>query len=742
MPSSVEKAHEATKEQNGEVEAVPAGSDTAKLATVDLEPVLPEDLVPESDHGKVEEGTAGEGDEAAAIPEPEVGASKAGKEEAVASSDWNNAPVNGDLSGWTSVEAPAGAENGAAQVQSDAPPAAAAPESGVLGSGPSAAAPAVVEKGPMQVYNFYMVKVPRPADKQGKTEISSAEQQLQDKTDARDAHNRTVQAARVKRNEAFEKRKAARDVERGWLDLVKKKYSEVKPLRDSLKKMREAGRSVQQKSRDMPASEEELDRRIGGLEWRIQHESIPLKEEKQLMRDIKQLQSLRETVRANAAMFAQVHEVLGQREEVENALKPLEAEYRQLDLELQNAAKMTEQADKEYEQMDAALNAVQEKLQLANDKRQEAYVLRRSLKDQEYLKMTDFYNNKREIQEAKMMAIQANSRKAVEELCSAQVDRMLEMWSSNEEFRKNYVKDNEWSTARRLGGLDGRSLGPDEARPILGDGGHSAGPGAQQNGGQAGVSAKESASARAEKAETKEATKEVVTTATPTPTPTAVVEEKPTVKREAGRAAAASAPVVVEEVKSKEEVEREAAEMKEQRRITEMAKAKEAEERKRRIAERAQAKAQAWAQKEAERKEKEKEKKARKKAAAVMPTESDGLSDSGPAVADTTSESAADSTGSQEAVLEEVKVSSRQRKRGVTNSQKQAAKIARANGPMPPVRAKQQKVLGLSVPVLVGAGVGVAMLLVVMYLFVARGSSVWSSASGSGSGEFKEGARL
>lgn len=673
--------------------------DVDTQSTADIVPVLPEDLVPESDDAKIEELAAAPA-AAAAVPEPEV--AEAVKEEAAGGTDWNNTPANG----WTSAEAPAGAENGAAAAKPE-PDAKPESESGVLGSAPPAA-PAVVEKGPMQVYNYYMVKVPRPVDKQGKTDISSAEQQLQDKTDARDAHNRIVQAARVKRNEAYDKWKAARQVERDCLNLVKKKYEEIKPLRESLKKMKEAGRAVQQKSREMPTSEEELDRRIGALEWTIQHESIPLKEEKQLMRDIKALQSSRETVRANAAMFAQVHECLGQRKDLESALKPLEAEYKQLDLELKNAAKVTEQADKEFEVVEAALNAVQEKLQLANDKRNEAYVLKRSLKDQEYLKMTDFYNNKREIQEAKLMAIQPNNRKAVEDYCSAQVDRVLEMWNTNAEFRKNYVKDNEWSTARRLGGLDGRSLGPDEARPILssqGDGGHSAGFGAQQNGARGGASVKESAPAKSEVV--REVIKEVV------------AEEKPMPKRESARAAAAAAsPVVVEPVKSKEVLEKEAADMKEQRRVVEMAKAKEAEDRKKRMAERAEAKAKVRELKEAEKREKEKEKKARKKAMAVTPTESDGLSDSTPAA--DTAESVVPEP--QEAVPEEVKVSSRQRKRGLTNVQKQAAKLARATGPTPPLRAKKQKYFGLSLPVLLAAGVGVAILLLVVYFLVSRGS--------------------
>ncbi|XP_024392542.1 proton pump-interactor 1 [Physcomitrium patens] len=697
MVSTIETAHEAMKEQDGEFNVMTAGADTDKQSTDDAVPVFPEDLVSET-NVKID----GEAGNSASAPEADNEVPDVKKAEAVGSTDWNNAPV----AGWASAEV-------------DAP----AVESGVLGSAP-------VENPPLQVYNFYMVRVPRPTDKQGKVEISSAEQQLQDKTDLRNAHNNTVQAARVRRNEAFEKLKAARQVERDWLTQVRAKQEEMKPLRDSLRKLKEAGREVREKSRDMPTSEEELDHRIASLEWRIQHESIPLKEEKQLMREIKALQASRETVRANAPLFAQVHDALGQRDELEAALKPLDAEYKKLDLELNAAKKVREQAEKEYDQMNSALSAVQDKLQSANDKRQEAYVHKKSLKEQEYLRMKDFYDNKRDIQEAKMLANKPNNRKEVEEYCNAQLERMLELWNTDEEWRKNYVKDNEWSTVRRFGTFDGRGLAPDEARPILPGNGFvpfAAGPASsQQNGGRSVGNQREAVPAKAEEVVAKGGKEKISSD------PTIAVEKSVSKQdREAVKEPEASTPVLMEPVKSKEELEREALELKEQRRAVEMAKAKEAEERKKRLAEKAQAKALARAQKEAEKKEKEKEKKALKKAAAVTPLESESAAEKAPTAESNGNGSSAEV---EEQVAKEVKVSSSQRKRGMTNASKAAAKIARAKAPMPSVRAKQQKVLGMPVQWAVGAAVGAVLLAVLVYFLLSRSSA-------SGSGGFEDGAR-
>jgi len=43
----------------------------------------------------------------------------------------------------------------------------------------------------------------------------------------------------------------------------------------------------------------------------------------------------------------------------------------------------------------------------------------------------------------------------------------MEMWNTNEDFRKQYVESNKVSTLRRLGTHDGRRLGPDEDPPVI-----------------------------------------------------------------------------------------------------------------------------------------------------------------------------------------------------------------------------------------------------------------------------------
>jgi hypothetical protein len=60
---------------------------------------------------------------------------------------------------------------------------------------------------------------------------------------------------------------------------------------------------------------------IYSLQYRIQHESIPLTEEKQILREIKQLEGTREKVIANAAMRTKLQDTMGQKNDIQDKVK-------------------------------------------------------------------------------------------------------------------------------------------------------------------------------------------------------------------------------------------------------------------------------------------------------------------------------------------------------------------------------------------------------------------------------------
>lgn len=57
------------------------------------------------------------------------------------------------------------------------------------------------------------------------------------------------------------------------------------------------------------------------MEHMIQHETLPLKEEKQLIREIKQLKQLREQLSSNMGSQDEIKQAIEQRGEVEERLK-------------------------------------------------------------------------------------------------------------------------------------------------------------------------------------------------------------------------------------------------------------------------------------------------------------------------------------------------------------------------------------------------------------------------------------
>lgn len=57
------------------------------------------------------------------------------------------------------------------------------------------------------------------------------------------------------------------------------------------------------------------------MEHMIQHETLPLKEEKQYIREIKQLKQLREQLSSNIGNQDEVQKALNDRDEIEERLK-------------------------------------------------------------------------------------------------------------------------------------------------------------------------------------------------------------------------------------------------------------------------------------------------------------------------------------------------------------------------------------------------------------------------------------
>ena len=295
---------------------------------------------------------------------------------------------------------------------------------------------------------------------------------------------------------------------------------------------------------------------------------------------------------------------------------------------VQKAEAATKAAKKKYEDECNILNEISARFKFADDVRQEAYAKLQTLKKQFHLKSKYFWEYKNASKKGQDLAAEGK-KEELQCFCMDQVERMMELWNKNDEFRRDYVRCNTRSTLRRLQTLDGRSLGPDEEPPVIPsflpervskdnssvsqstlDQEKKPTPAESVN-----KKAESAPKAVEQKTENSQTTKpKKAAKATPLEKSVAAIprwaDEPEDIPEESVRTKEEEEQILKAEIARKEE---EAAKLKEKRRLEEIEKAKEAMLRKQRNAEKAQQRAALKAQKEAEQKEKEREKRLRKK---------------------------------------------------------------------------------------------------------------------------------
>ncbi|XP_048430843.1 calponin homology domain-containing protein DDB_G0272472 [Pyrus x bretschneideri] len=492
---------------------------------------------------------------------------------------------------------------------------------GILGSEPPASSGEVstadavegqnkgaeVEKRPF----YFLIKIPRYDDENLKEEIKQAQLHVEEKTKSRDAIRSKIQMKRATCKEYFDKFEAARSEERAARDLFKAKRKEMDSVQLMINKVKNA------------ISIEDLDYKIRNMEHSMEHETLPLKEEKQFIREIKQLKQLREQLSSSLGKQDEVQEALDQKDHVEQSSKVLRKEMDLLRENLLKAEAVTQVAKKKFNEENNMLNEILSQFRAADDIRQEAYAHLQGLRKKQYEKNKYFWRYKDDAKAANNLAL-SGDREQLQHLCINQVETVMELWNNNDDFRKEYLRCNNRSTLRRLRTSDGRSLGPDEEPPVIPD------------------IVRATKNNLATVVSTPEQPKQVAPEEAEQPDDISsmkVVQQKNEIAKMKKPVKSASSEIIPETASERnnfeeekvevpkltkeeeelarktEELRKEEAEarLREQRRLEEKAKAKEAQERKKRIAEKAQARAAIRAQKEAEEKEKEREKRIRKK---------------------------------------------------------------------------------------------------------------------------------
>lgn len=459
---------------------------------------------------------------------------------------------------------------------------------------------------PKQIHSFYTVKFRRFEDPKLKVKIELAEKELQKKNQARSQIIEKLKAKRAERSNVIEQRKALSAENKEFWSAIDGKKKEMEPLQEALGQLRGSRNAGRERGPMVCSSEEELNHLIKSLQYRIQHESIPLNEEKQILREIKQLEGTREDVKKVAAARAQIHETMGEKESIQNQVKLMSVGLDGVRKGQQEVKAKLKLIDDQIDAISKQINILDDELKEVVEKRDKTYEHILELRKQREEGNSSFYQNSNLLHKVKQLADQKDVE-ALKELSVTEVNKFISLWCGSKPFRDDYERRILQSLDIRQLSRDGRMRNPDEKPLVLPE---------------APTVSRAEVPARANAKPVKE---------DQAPVDAAPIQKEQQEKigkqlndsRGKNTKNTEKKDVLVDEEEiygldlpkdikpKKNEVDE--ATLKEMKKEEEIAKNKQAMERKRKLAEKAAAKASKKAQLEAEKKLKEREKKARKK---------------------------------------------------------------------------------------------------------------------------------
>ncbi|KAM0869750.1 hypothetical protein ACQ4PT_040479 [Festuca glaucescens] len=298
---------------------------------------------------------------------------------------------------------------------------------------------------------FHIVKVPRFAGDDVWARVQEAQVHLDRLTQERDALNV------CRKNQ-----KAVVDGYREKLEAARQEESEARAAFVDKRNGLDSARSVIGKL-NQANSIEEIDELIARKEKTMEHETISLKQEKLFIKEINELKAQRKQVCSNLGSKAEISEAFHQKDHIHEQHKTLKKEADLLSKNLKSLEENRKKIQISFEDEKAVMGKIIDELNAANVLRQQAYknwfeLRAEPTKKNKYFRM---YMTDRD-------AVSKISDKVkLKTYCENQVENFMKMWSKDDDFRRMYVEANKFSTLKRLETHDGRLLGPGEDRPVI-----------------------------------------------------------------------------------------------------------------------------------------------------------------------------------------------------------------------------------------------------------------------------------
>ncbi|KAG6539151.1 hypothetical protein ZIOFF_004304 [Zingiber officinale] len=207
----------------------------------------------------------------------------------------------------------------------------------------------------------YIIRIPRFIDNQLSTNIQIAQSETNKKTERRDSFKVSIENQKVICNDFWKKFEDAKAETRVARAAVNAKRQQMESLQLMINKWKNVH------------SVEELDAKIQSMEFELQHVTIPLKEEKKYIHELKQLRHQRDQLTSNLNSSEEIDETFESKEQIEEQFKLLKKELDSLRTELLQAEGNANAARKNYDVEQQVLKGLQQQFRDADALRQKAY---------------------------------------------------------------------------------------------------------------------------------------------------------------------------------------------------------------------------------------------------------------------------------------------------------------------------------------------------------------------------------
>uniref|UniRef100_A0A2P2LX88 Uncharacterized protein MANES_15G087400 n=1 Tax=Rhizophora mucronata TaxID=61149 RepID=A0A2P2LX88_RHIMU len=308
---------------------------------------------------------------------------------------------------------------------------------------------------PKQIHYFYFVRYRPFDDPKLKAELDKADKDIQKKNQSRFQILEKLRAKRLEKSELANQLKTLTNDNRHYNTILDEKKREIEPLLQEMSKLRSTNSGGRY---GLCSSEEELNDLIYSLQYCIQHESLSLTEEKQILKEIKQLEGTREKVIANAAARAKLQESLGQKEAIQGQVKLM-------GVDLDGIKKEKQALYSKIQKLESEIKILQVDLETATNERDKFFDSIKKLRSKRDAVNAHFYQNRTTTTDAKKLAAEKDV-KALEELSHREVEKFMSLWNNDKAFRDDYERRILLSLDSRQLSRDGRMRNPDE-KPLV-----------------------------------------------------------------------------------------------------------------------------------------------------------------------------------------------------------------------------------------------------------------------------------